>query len=68
MKTMRGLGYGLVVLAVLLALGRPTAFTDPMTHADGGVEATWGPVTCAVWTWSKPNVLTTGPPVNCFRE
>jgi hypothetical protein len=57
----------LVVLAVVLAVGRPHGFTDPMTHRDGGVVATWGPVTCAAWTWSEPDVVTTGPPVNCFQ-
>jgi hypothetical protein len=60
----------LIALVVLLALivlaGRPHAFTDPMTQADGGVLATWGPVTCAVWTWSEPQVqIEYTLPVNC---
>lgn len=58
----------LVLLAITLGAGRPHSFTDPMTHADGGVMATWGPVTCAAWTWSQPQVVSTGPPVNCFRS
>ena len=65
-KTMRWLSAVLVVLAVLVVVGRPHAFTDPTTHADGGLVATWGPVTCAVWTWSQPDVVSTGPPFNCF--
>lgn len=53
------------VIAMALMAGSPRQFTDPMTHRDGGWLVRWGPVTCAVWTWSDPDVQTTGLPVNC---
>lgn len=55
----------LAVIAIVLLVGRPHPFTDPMTHRDGGIEATWGPMTCAVWTWPYSDPQATGFPVNC---
>lgn len=67
-KLLKWIAIGLGVVAIVLLAGQPKSFVDPMTHHDGGIKATWGPITCAVWTWSDPIVIETpGLPVNCSR-
>lgn len=61
-------GLAIAAVIVAIAIGQPRPFTDPITHADGGVLATWGPITCAIWTWSGPQVVNSYVvPINCSR-
>ena len=69
MIKLAAVGATLLTLTLATIAGHPRQFSDPMTGGrDGGWLATWGPVTCAVWTWSRPEVVNTYVvPVNCSR-
>lgn len=62
-------GVVVLLMVAVVAIGQPREFRDPMTGGrDGGWMATWGSVTCAVWTWSEPQVHNTyAVPLNCSR-